>query len=190
MHQGTDSAEDLAQHEEVHTRACPCMLVSSHRVGFHLWQVVASLQAFQHASELQKVALEVIAYSTPPSKMAELRQLFHHMDTDDTGSITKEQFRHAMSQHPEIPLAQVDLMFASMDQTHTGQVDYTEFMAACLFSHRRRFETGASLRPQPRVAASQRGRQRRLVGGGGRGALTMSPRRFEPTGSSRWTCRA
>ena len=131
----------------MHARACPC---PAHRVGFHLWQVVASLQAFQHASELQKVALEVIAYSTPPSKMAELRQLFHHMDTDDTGSITKEQFRHAMSQHPEIPLAQVDLMFASMDQTHTGQVDYTEFMAACLFSHRRRFETGASFRPQPR----------------------------------------
>ena len=108
----SDAAEDLAKHAEV----------------------VAALQAYSHTGQLQKVALECIAFATPPAKMAELREMFHHIDTDDTGTITKEEFRHAMSQHPEIPLAQVDLMFQAMDTTHTGMVDYSEFLAAAISS--------------------------------------------------------
>ena len=39
-----------------------------------------------------------------------------------------------MSQHPEIPLRQVDAMFNAMDQSHSGEVDYTEFLAAAIMS--------------------------------------------------------
>ena len=35
-----------------------------------------------------------------------------------------------MALHPEIPMAQVEKMFHDMDITHSGEVDYTEFIAA------------------------------------------------------------
>ena len=38
------------------------------------------------ANQLQRAALEVIAFQTPPSKHEELRRVFVDMDTDDSGS--------------------------------------------------------------------------------------------------------
>lgn len=108
LHQGEDAAHELQRHQEV----------------------VDSLQAFSQADDLKRVALEVIAFSTPPSKLEELRHLFVKMDEDDSGTLSIEEFKKAMSLHPEIPMDQVEKMFHDMDITHSGEVDYTEFIAA------------------------------------------------------------
>lgn len=108
LHQGEDAAHELQRHQEV----------------------VDSLQAFSQADDLKRVALEVIAFSTPPGKLEELRHVFVKMDTDDSGTLSIEEFKSAMALHPEIPMAQVEKMFHDMDITHSGEVDYTEFIAA------------------------------------------------------------
>ena len=56
--------------------------------------------------------------------------MFVNMDTDDSGTLSIEEFKKAMALHPEIPMAQVEKMFHDMDITHSGEVDYTEFIAA------------------------------------------------------------
>jgi len=93
---------------------------------------VDSLQAFSEADDLKKLALEVIAFSTPPAKLEELRNIFVKMDVDDSGTISFTEFKHAMSLHPEVPHETVEKMYSNMDVDNSGEVDYTEFLSATL----------------------------------------------------------
>lgn len=43
-----------------------------------------------------QVALEVIAFATPPEKLAELRSMFVTMDADRNGTISVDEFKKAM----------------------------------------------------------------------------------------------
>ena len=59
------------------------------------------------------------------------------MDADATGTISLEEFRSALSKHPEISSAEVERLFHVMDVTNKGSVDYNEFLAATLATQRR-----------------------------------------------------
>ena len=122
MHRGIDAAHELEKHTEI----------------------VDSLEAFSHADGLAKLALQVIAFSTPPAKLAELRQIFHKMDEDDSGTLSLEEFKHAMAMHPEIPQERVEQLFNQMDVQHKGEIDYTEFLAATVASSANFAENGQS----------------------------------------------
>jgi len=110
LHMGKDAAHELASHNEV----------------------VESLEAFCEADDLKKLALEVIAFSTPPAKLHELRDLFVKIDVDDSGTISLNEFKEAMSLHPEVPKDRIEQMFKEMDIDHSGEVDYSEFLSATL----------------------------------------------------------
>jgi len=112
VHQGEDAAIALHKHNEV----------------------VDSLISFSEADDLKKLALEVVAFSTPPAKLEELRKLFQSMDTDDSGTLSFDEFKSAMSQHPEISVERLFSIFDKMDVSHNGEVDYTEFLAATVTS--------------------------------------------------------
>ena len=112
LHKGTDAAHELEEHGEI----------------------VRSLEAFSAADGIAKLALQVIAFSTPPSKLEELRTVFQKMDTDSSGSLSLDEFKRAMAMHPEIPQKRIEEMFGEMDIKSTGEVDYTQFLAATLSS--------------------------------------------------------
>jgi len=122
MHIGTDAAQEIANHNEI----------------------VSALEAYSHADNLAKLALQVIAFSTPPDKFEELRALFQKMDEDGSGTISLAEFKKAMAQHPEIPTEHVEEMFFEMDVDANDEVDYTEFLAATL-SRNKQMLQGASL---------------------------------------------
>ena len=69
--------------------------------------VLRSLQDFASMEALHKVALEVVAFTAPPSTFDELRKLFKTIDVDNSGTISFDEFKEAMSNYPEIPEAQV-----------------------------------------------------------------------------------
>jgi len=110
LHKGDDVAVEMARHQEI----------------------VDSLQSFSEANDLKKLALEVIAFSTPPAKLEELRNVFVKMDADDSGTISWSEFQHAMSLHPELNMDNVKRMYDNMDVDGSGEVDYTEFLSATL----------------------------------------------------------
>ena len=70
-------------------------------VGFG--SVLRSLQQFSDMEHMQKMALEVIAFATPPAKLEELRRLFSTVDADGNGTVSLDEFREAMKQFPEVP---------------------------------------------------------------------------------------
>jgi len=110
VHVGSDAATELHDHQEI----------------------VAALEAYSHSDNLAKLAMQVIAFSAPPGKFEELRALFHKMDEDGSGTISLDEFRKAMSQHPEIPKERIEEMFFEMDLDASDEIDYTEFLAATL----------------------------------------------------------
>ena len=56
VHSGVDAAHELGDHEEIFT----------------------ALEGYCHADGLAKLSLQVIAFSTPPAKLEQLRHLFFH----------------------------------------------------------------------------------------------------------------
>jgi len=133
------SASEAVRHPWIATRSRQHTgdngLDAAHELERHN-EIVASLQSFGESEDLQKLALEVIAFSTPPSKVEDLRHLFQKMDEDDSGTLSLDEFKHAMVMHPEIPEDQVEQIFSKMDSNHSGEVDYTEFLAATVSSHK------------------------------------------------------
>jgi len=106
---GVDAAHELANHEEV----------------------VRSLEAFCEADDLKKIALEVIAFSMPPAKLKSLRDMFVKIDTDNSGTISIDEFRSAMALG-DLPEDKIERMYTKMDIDGSGEVDYSEFLSAAL----------------------------------------------------------
>ena len=80
LHSGPDAAHELARHT----------------------RVVASLESFAEAADLKRLALEVLAFNSPPAQLEELRALFHKMDTDDSGTLSLAEFKKVIA--PDRPL--------------------------------------------------------------------------------------
>merc|ERR1711990_1337022 len=78
-----------------------------------------------------------MAFTTPPAKLDELRQLFHKIDEDQSGTISKEEFAKAMECHPELHPKRVEHLFETLDFSGTGQIEYNAFIAATLASQDR-----------------------------------------------------
>jgi len=111
IHHGVDASKMLEKHNEV----------------------VQALETFSEKDDLARLALEVIAFSTPPGKLEELRLLFQKMDTDDSGTINMAEFKDAMAKQ-NIPNDRIEQIFNSIDVSRNGEVDYTEFLAAAINS--------------------------------------------------------
>lgn len=114
VHEGEDAAHVLARHNEI----------------------VDALQHFATMGNHKKLALEAVAFSTPPAKLHELREVFKKIDVDDSGTISLKEFQDAMALHTEIPQERVVAMFQKMDElaANHDEVDYTTFLAATLES--------------------------------------------------------
>ena len=118
-----------------HTSSVHAIADASHgrfQRRFQSVSVIQSLNAFTEADDLKKLALEVIAFSTPPSKLKELREMFVKIDVDDSGTLSLDEFKAAMALHPDVPQDRVEQIFNTMDHEGSGEVDYSMFLSAML----------------------------------------------------------
>lgn len=97
--------------------------------------VVKSLEDYADAEELKQLALEVIAFSTPPKKLEDLRHIFQTIDIDDSGTIDFGEWMEAMTPVSELPSPKLEQIFNVIDANNSGEIDYTEFLAATVSSH-------------------------------------------------------
>ena len=78
------------------------------------------------------MALELLAFATPSAEVTELRELFFAIDSDLSGSISREEFEQAMASHPQLNRSALSALFDQIDFTKRGTISYNEFLAASL----------------------------------------------------------
>lgn len=93
-----------------------------------------SVVNFSNYSKLKKVALMVIAHKSTTDEIGILRKLFQQYDTEHNGILSYDEFEAAFKAagYPEDDCRR---MFDACDLDGTGQVRYTEFLAATIEAH-------------------------------------------------------
>jgi calcium-dependent protein kinase len=98
-------------------------------------KVMDSVQdALVHVDEepqLKRLAKMVVAHCAPATRLKELRQAFHALDSTGDGTIRYSEFCKAVEPYG-ITETQLKEIFAELDQNNTGVVNYTEFLSATL----------------------------------------------------------
>ena len=104
-------------------------------------QVVSSMVDFSHAAPIKRYAYHALAFALP-SAMDEVRKLRHafvEMDRNDSGGLSREEFRSALemaglvtpSSDPELE-GRLEAAFRAMDPNNTGEIEWRWFLAATL----------------------------------------------------------
>mmetsp|Transcript_142627 Transcript_142627/g.246878 ORF Transcript_142627/g.246878 Transcript_142627/m.246878 type:complete len:529 (+) Transcript_142627:106-1692(+) len=90
------------------------------------------LQSFNAQSRLKKVALAAVAQQLPDEDIQALQQTFRALDTNGDGLLSPEEIREGLAQQGlQVPQELQDIL-KSVDLTGSGQMDYTEFVAASM----------------------------------------------------------
>jgi len=95
--------------------------------------LVERLHAFRLRSKFMKAALHVIAGQLDESRIQGLRDVFVKFDENGDGLITLSELRRGLQQAGiRIPQPDVEDIMDSVDCDGSGEIDYTEFLAATL----------------------------------------------------------
>merc|ERR1712130_350933 len=78
----------------------------------------------------------MVAHHFNSPALTRIKKLFLTIDTDKTGTITRENFRNALSKDSKTTLDENELweIFDRIDVANDGEIRYTEFIAAMLCS--------------------------------------------------------
>ena len=74
---------------------------------------------------MQRLGFDAMAFSITPRKLEELRRTFHELDVDGSGTLSLAELRTLLGGDTPAEAA-----FAALDTMKTGEVSYTEFIAA------------------------------------------------------------
>jgi len=96
-----------------------------------LSSVAQNLQTFWSSSRLQRAALHVAAHHINGGQLEQLQQLFVQLDEDGNGTLSREELTRGL-QKTNIPAEQIPRILEGIDVDGSGEIDYTEFLAAAL----------------------------------------------------------
>jgi len=95
--------------------------------------LVDKLRDFRLRSKFMKAALHVIAGQLDETRIRGLRDIFVKLDANGDGLITLSELRRGLHQACiQIPRPDVEDIMDSVDCDGSGEIDYTEFLAATL----------------------------------------------------------
>ena len=80
--------------------------------------------------EFRRLALNTVAYKASASEIANLREVFHALDTDHDGELTIQEMRAGLGK--QFDQTTIDNWFRHVDVDKNGSVNFTEFLAATL----------------------------------------------------------
>jgi len=86
------------------------------------------LQAYKRFGPLKKMSLLCVALHLDHEGVAELRRLFSKIDRNHDGMIQTEELQEVL----QAPEEECNILFQELDQTGSGFVSYSEFMAAMM----------------------------------------------------------
>jgi len=106
---------------------------SSMRTDEGMAVVNESMERYSALKILQKLALMVIAHKSTSEEIGFLRKAFKRYDSEQDGTISLVEFKKCLSVH-EYSESYMEHLFREMDLDGTGEIKYTEFLAASIES--------------------------------------------------------
>lgn len=94
---------------------------------------VDRLRHFRSTNKLKKAALQIIAGQLNESQLEHLREIFAVLDKDHNGTLTVQEIREGLERSglSEVP-TDLQRIMRDVDSDGSGEIDYTEFLAATL----------------------------------------------------------
>ncbi|CAG9330886.1 unnamed protein product [Blepharisma stoltei] len=98
---------------------------------------LGNLKSFRAEQKLKKVTLAYIASQlATKSEREEMVELFESLDTDENGTLSREELRHGFelifgSDFEDID-GEISRIMDEADVNRSGEIDYNEFITACL----------------------------------------------------------
>lgn len=95
-------------------------------------RVLENFKSYGFLLKLQKLAVTIIAQQVNDIDLQKLKSAFLALDEDGLGYITKEQMRKGLENSGLKLPNNFDVLVETIDSDGSGQIDYTEFVAAAL----------------------------------------------------------
>ena len=94
------------------------------------------MEAYINQAKLRQTTLTYIASRIPESQILELKDAFIKFDKNGDGQLSHEELIEGIQSVPEVQLSLDDIEQAMqvIDSNNNGVIDYTEFIAACMYS--------------------------------------------------------
>eukprot|EP00743_Colponemidia_sp_Colp-15_P012646 GILK01014465.1.p1 GENE.GILK01014465.1~~GILK01014465.1.p1 ORF type:complete len:373 (+),score=78.58 GILK01014465.1:146-1120(+) len=94
--------------------------------------VLRSMKRFAESARLKRAALSILAYSLSDKDIVQLELVFKAIDKDHDGLLSYDEFEQGLSKLPNMNREEIRRIFTSLDQTNSGFVHYSEFLAAAM----------------------------------------------------------
>jgi Ca2+-binding EF-hand superfamily protein len=94
--------------------------------------VLESMRQFARSNAMKRAALGLIAFSCAPDELDDLERVFKKIDKENTGTIKMQQLTRVLKERLEMSEEEAKTIFDSIDQTSDNEIQYTEFLAACM----------------------------------------------------------
>ena len=93
---------------------------------------INSFKNYSSSNKLKKAVLTFIASRLSEEEVKKLKENFQKIDNNGDGMLSLEEVKKAISHNKGISLSNVEQIFKSIDTDNSGNIDYTEFIAASL----------------------------------------------------------
>jgi len=97
-----------------------------------LFKTMKSMQVVRNQSCLRHLCTGVLARQLDESALHELHETFAALDEDDNGILSISELKRIWAETGVECPPEIEQLFADLDMDGSGEIDYTEFIAACL----------------------------------------------------------
>jgi len=94
-------------------------------------ELIASMERFSNYGKLKRLAMMIIAHNSTTEELGYLKTAFSIYDLDGKGTLSLDDFKKALS-FSSAPEKKLEKMFRKVNLDGTGNIHYTEFLAATL----------------------------------------------------------
>jgi calcium-dependent protein kinase len=96
--------------------------------------MLGELRRYSQSSHLRRAALAMMAHHLSSVDLGQIHNTFLSLDTDKTGTITRDNFRTALRGRWDVSEEELCRLFDDVDINHDGEIEYSEFVAAVMSS--------------------------------------------------------